>query len=82
MMKSDGSLIALSMLYTHVCYQLSYDPSGNQLYCACHGSLFDQNGNVVQGPAILPLPKVQFTTDSNGNVFPQNVSGSSPCSQG
>ncbi len=82
MMKSDGSLIALSMLRTHVCCQLSYDPSGNQLHCACHGSLFDQNGNVVQGPAILPLPKVQFTTDSNGNVFPQNVSGSSPCSQG
>jgi Rieske Fe-S protein len=80
--KSDGSLVALSMLCTHVCCQLTYDSSGNQLYCQCHGSLFDQNGNVVQGPAVVALPSIQFTTDSSGNVFPQRVNGSSPCIQG
>ncbi|HYY92400.1 MAG TPA: Rieske 2Fe-2S domain-containing protein [Candidatus Dormibacteraeota bacterium] len=80
MMKGDGSLIALSMLCTHVCCQLSYDSSGNQLFCQCHGSLFDENGIVLQGPAILALPEVRFTTDSKGNVFPQSVTGS--CSQG
>ncbi len=78
LMKSDGSLIALSMLCTHVCCQLTYDPTGNQLYCQCHGSIFDENGNVVQGPAVVALPKVLFTV-VNGNVFPQSVSGSSPC---
>lgn len=82
MQKSDGSYIALSMLCTHVCCQLSYDPSGNQLYCPCHGSLFDENGKVVQGPAAYPLPIIQFTLDSNKNVFPQSVTGYSPCSQG
>lgn len=79
--KTDGNFIALSMLCTHVCCQLSYDPTGNQLYCPCHGSLFDENGNVVQGPAVVPLPNVVFTTDTNGNVFPQRVNGSSPCIQ-
>lgn len=81
MKKSDGSLIALSMVCTHVCCQLSYDSDSNQLYCPCHGSLFDQNGNVTQGPAVVPLPSVQFTTDGNGNVFPQRMNGSSPCIQ-
>jgi Rieske Fe-S protein len=79
--KSDGSLIALSMLCTHVCCQLSYDPTNNQLYCPCHGSLFDENGNVVQGPAVVPLPTVVFTTDANNNVFPQRANGTSPCNQ-
>jgi Rieske Fe-S protein len=82
MKKSDGSLIALSMLCTHVCCQLSYDSNGNQLYCPCHGSLFDEGGNVTQGPAVIPLPSVQLTTDGSGNVFPQKVNGSSPCIQG
>ena len=82
MVKSDGkSLIALSLLCTHVCCQVTYT-SGNQLYCPCHGSLFDENGNVLQGPAAVPLPSVQFTTDNNGNIFPQKVIGSSPCIQG
>ena len=79
MRKGDGSVVALSMLCTHVCCQLTYDSAGNQLYCQCHGSLFDENGRVVNGPAIVPLPSVQFTTDSSGNVYPQSVSGSSPC---
>jgi Rieske Fe-S protein len=77
-----GGLIALSMLCTHVCCQLTYDSTNNQLYCPCHGSLFDENGNVINGPAVVALPSIQFTTDSNGNVFPQKVNGSSPCIQG
>jgi cytochrome b6-f complex iron-sulfur subunit len=81
MKKSDGNLIALSMLCTHVCCELSY-VTGNQLYCPCHGSLFDENGNVLQGPAILPLPTVEFTQDNSGNVFATRVNGSSPCLQG
>jgi len=78
--KSDGNLIALSMLCTHVCCQLSY-VSGNQLYCPCHGSLFDENGNVIQGPALSPLPMVEFTQDNSGNVFATRLNGSSPCIQ-
>jgi len=81
MKQSNGNLIALSMLCTHVCCQLTYEV-GNQLFCQCHGSLFDENGNVLQGPALVPLPSVQFTTDGNGNIFPQKVVGSSPCIQG
>ncbi len=80
--KNDGTTIALSLLCTHVCCELNYDSSADQLYCPCHGSLFDSNGNVIYGPAIVPLPQIVITTDISGNVFPQRVNGSSPCLQG
>jgi Rieske Fe-S protein len=78
--KSDQSVIGLSMLCTHVCCQLSYDSTLNQLYCPCHGSLFDENGNVVQGPAQYPLPTVTLIPDASGNLTPVKVNGYSPCS--
>jgi len=77
--KADGSLIALSMLCTHVCCQCAYDSRSEQIYCPCHGSLFDQNGNVLQGPANLPLPQIELNVDGNGNVVPTRVNGTSPC---
>lgn len=79
--KNDGSFVALSLLCTHVCCQVNYDSSMDQLYCPCHGSLFDSNGNVLNGPALVPLPTVEVTIDQAGNVFPQRVNGSSPCNQ-
>jgi len=79
--KTDGSVVALSMLCTHVCCQCSYDGSTNEIYCPCHGSVFDQNGNVLRGPAGTPLPKVELSVDSQGNIFPVKVNGSSPCIQ-
>lgn len=77
--KADGSLLALSLLCTHVCCTCSYDNSTNAIYCPCHGSVFDANGNVVQGPASSPLPKVQLRVDAAGNVFPTGVSNPGPC---
>jgi cytochrome b6-f complex iron-sulfur subunit len=77
--KADGTLVALSVLCTHVCCQCQFDNTSNNIACPCHGSLFDLNGNVLRGPAASPLPSIQITTDSNGNVFPQKIVGSSPC---
>lgn len=79
--KSDGTLVALSLLCTHVCCQCYYDPSSSLISCPCHGSIFDANGQVLQGPAAVPLPKIQLNTDADGNVFPAEISGSSPCIQ-
>jgi arsenite oxidase small subunit len=81
--KSDGSLVALSLLCTHVCCQCSYNSYSNQIQCPCHGSVFDgESGRVLNGPASLPLPSIQLSVDSAGNVFPESVKGSSPCLQG
>ena len=77
--KADGSLIALSMLCTHVCCECTYEPGNNVIFCPCHGSVFDSTGNVVRGPAGTPLPSVLLTVDSSGYVIPTGISGSGPC---
>jgi cytochrome b6-f complex iron-sulfur subunit len=77
--KADGTLTALSLLCTHVCCVCSYDAASNMVYCPCHGSVFDSNGNVIQGPASSPLPKVELRVDAAGNVFPTGISNPGPC---
>lgn len=82
MKRSNGSVYAISVLCTHVCCQCQYDTSTTELYCPCHGSVFDQNGNVVNGPATIKLPSVELNVDGSGNIFPVKVVGSGPCVSG
>jgi len=77
--KADGTLVALSMLCTHVCCECSYEPSNSVIFCPCHGSVFDSAGNVLRGPAGSPLPAVALTIDSSGYIFPSGIRGFSPC---
>lgn len=77
--QSDGTLVALSMLCTHACCEVSYENSSNTILCPCHGSVFDSHGRVLRGPAGTPLPTIEFTVDSAGNVYPKGISGSGPC---
>jgi Rieske Fe-S protein len=77
--RSDGTLVAFSLLCTHVCCETTYLPSQNEFYCPCHGSVFDGNGRVVRGPAYTPLPSIALNVDSSGNIFPTGVSGATPC---
>ncbi len=78
-LQSDGSLIAFSILCTHVCCQLQYDPNVKELGCPCHGSIFDATGKLLQGPATTDLPRVTLTTDPQGYVFPTGVPNPGPC---
>lgn len=79
MKKSDGTVNAMSMLCTHVCCQCEYSGSSNEILCPCHGSVFDQNGKVLRGPAQQPLPSVELSIDSNGNIFPVKMNAHSAC---
>ena len=45
------------------------------LYCPCHGSAFDGDGNVTQGPARAPLQHYQVTIATDGSI---TVDGSQP----
>jgi Rieske Fe-S protein len=49
------------------------------LYCPCHGSAFDGDGNVTQGPARAPLQHYQVTIGADGSI---TVDGSQPVSAG
>ena len=79
MLRADGSLLAVSMLCTHICCDLQYDQALKEFGCPCHGSVFDSSGRVIQGPAVLSLPQVTLRVDSEGYVFPVGIPNPGPC---
>ena len=53
--EKDGSYSAMLLKCTHADNQLT--PTGNGFKCTLHGSAFDTEGNVTNGPAENPLKK-------------------------
>jgi len=53
--EKDGTYTALLLRCTHADNQLI--PAGNGFKCTLHGSAFDNEGHVTQGPAERPLKK-------------------------
>lgn len=52
-----GQAVAFSATCTHMGCQVA--PAGKELRCPCHHSIFDAaTGAVKQGPAVMPLPKI------------------------
>lgn len=57
----------VSTICTHLgCEINAYNPSSQQYTCPCHGSIFNADGTVAQGPAGSPLPTypTQITQDA------------------
>ena len=53
----DGALHAVSALCTHQGCQVAFNPMECSWDCPCHGSRFDIDGGVLDGPAKKPLEK-------------------------
>jgi glycine/D-amino acid oxidase-like deaminating enzyme/nitrite reductase/ring-hydroxylating ferredoxin subunit len=51
----DGQLHAISATCTHLACQVSFNEAERSWDCPCHGSRFDIEGQVLQGPAIRGL---------------------------
>jgi Rieske Fe-S protein len=51
----DGSLRALSAVCTHKGCQVAWNQVERSWDCPCHGSRFDTQGQVLDGPATKPL---------------------------
>jgi len=67
----QGGIYALSTICTHAgCDMANYGRiSSNGIYCSCHGSEFDVDGNVVRGPARRALDHYQVTIHANGDIY-------------
>ena len=51
----DGTLHAVSPVCTHLGCQVNFNRAETSWDCPCHGSRFDVDGNVLQGPAVHRL---------------------------
>jgi Rieske Fe-S protein len=61
----DGSTIRA---FTNICTHQQCSTSwsyGDNLQCGCHGSQFDESGNVISGPATAPLEEYVVEQDEN-----------------
>jgi glycine/D-amino acid oxidase-like deaminating enzyme/nitrite reductase/ring-hydroxylating ferredoxin subunit len=53
---ADGGLHSVSMRCTHLGCLVRFNAAETSWDCPCHGSRFDVDGAVLEGPAVHPLP--------------------------
>lgn len=64
------TFIALSKSCTHAGITVNYDHPNSRIICNAHGSIFETNGTVTQGPASRPLTKYKTAfTSPNLRIF-------------
>jgi len=64
--REENRVAAISTTCTHLGCIVGLSETG--FACPCHGSRFDQDGNVTGGPAPKPLPWFQVNVAPNGEL--------------
>lgn len=66
----SGKFIAHSAVCTHMQCTVDWNRAHDEaIHCHCHGARFDpRSGEVLRGPAKLPLPPLQIEIDPSGDV--------------
>jgi Rieske Fe-S protein len=67
--RDGGGLYAMSAICTHAGCPTRATSAG--LFCPCHGSIFDRDGQVTRGPARAPLPHFQIDLGPDGSITVQ-----------
>jgi glycine/D-amino acid oxidase-like deaminating enzyme/nitrite reductase/ring-hydroxylating ferredoxin subunit len=57
----DGSLHAVSPVCTHMKCEVQWNTAEKSWDCPCHGARYDCEGNVLTGPAVAALEKVEIS---------------------
>jgi Rieske Fe-S protein len=63
MRESETQFSATSGLCTHMSCVLRFNQLNATLDCACHGSTFELDGSVINGPATKPLARLSTEFD-------------------
>ncbi len=71
--RDAGGLYAMTSICPHQDCDMTTDGSisSEGVYCSCHGSRFDTEGVVIQGPANSPLVHYQVDLASDGSITVQ-----------
>ena len=64
--RKGNSFRAASAVCTHL--GCTVNLAGNGFHCPCHGSVFDQSGVVLSGPAPSPLAWFELTLSRDGRL--------------
>lgn len=54
---ADGRLSVMSPVCPHLKCHVAWNPAESTWDCPCHGSRFDTEGQVIEGPALQPLER-------------------------
>ena len=65
---ADG-VFALSATCTHLGCLTQYERDQNRIFCPCHGSRYDAEGRVTNGPAPKSLPRLSLTLEGGELVL-------------
>ncbi len=60
----DGGFVALYRKCTHLGCAVPWNPAEGKFICPCHGSQFEQDGQVINQPAPRPLDRFAVTIES------------------
>jgi Rieske Fe-S protein len=66
--RRGARLFAVSAICTHRRCKLDAE-ADKTFYCPCHGSTFDPDGKVTEGPARRDLPVYEVSTDDKGDLL-------------
>jgi cytochrome b6-f complex iron-sulfur subunit len=62
---NNSEYVAVSSTCTHQGGTVMYDAAGKKFDCPVHGSVFSENGSVVNGPATVALKTYKTTLTGN-----------------
>lgn len=60
--KKGAALTVLNNRCTHAGCKVNKEHNG-EILCACHGSRYKSTGEVIHGPALKPLEKLNYSTN-------------------
>lgn len=72
---ADGALHVVSGKCTHMGCALKWNGAETSWDCECHGSRFNPAGQVLEGPALAPLPRLDTGPQPGGEDEPDPNAG-------
>jgi cytochrome b6-f complex iron-sulfur subunit len=65
---TEEGIIAISLVCTHLGCTAEENEDGEGFTCPCHGSRYNNNGKVLEGPATKNLPRYRIEEQADGTL--------------